>query len=261
MGAGCSSSSGGKTAEPQQNAVCPPRPAYLACDLVGPPVVERVRIGPVDVLLGQAAQFAEAVCQLNDSLNGLLLDVRLATGLLQGGFSLVLTPSPNIDIFSFELLTADGHTIEVAEAARVRGRDMTHGGRLAALDARLAQCLEDLADSFVRNVGVAVAALALSPSGELVSRAAGQAPDPVVEAFNRTMMDMRATLGSDYLLALHLHKARAFVCGSSCVSFRTSACGFGVDLNSPVRCALFGFVGERGWGYRHRNARHLGGPG
>ncbi|GIL55097.1 hypothetical protein Vafri_10716 [Volvox africanus] len=208
MGAGCSSSAG-KTAEPLKVPGCPGRPAYLACDLVGPPVIEKIGIGYVDNLNEQAAQLAETVCSLNDSLNGLLLDVRLATGFLQGGFNLQISPSPNVDIFTVELMTASGRSLEVAETARIRGQDLTRGGNLAVLDAKLAQCLEELADSFVRKVGMTSSYLKLSSSGILVPKNPDQTMDPVVGAFNQTMLEMRSALGADYLLALHVHKAHA----------------------------------------------------
>lgn len=78
--------------------------------------------------------------------------------------------------------------------------------RFAALDAQLAQCLEALADLFVSKVGVSGPFLMLSPIGTLVMKSQDEPLDPVVKAFNGTMLDMRSTLGSDYLLALHLHK-------------------------------------------------------
>ncbi|GLI67384.1 hypothetical protein VaNZ11_011565 [Volvox africanus] len=208
MGAGCSSSAG-KTAEPLKVPGCPGRPTYLACDLVGPPVIEKIGIGYVDNFNEQAAQLAETICSLNDSLNGLLLDVRLATGFLQGGFNLQIFPSPNVDIFTVELMTASGRSLEVAETARIRGQDLTRGGNLAALDAKLAQCLEELADSFVQKVGITTSYLTLRSSGILDLKDPDQPMDPVVGAFNQTMLEMRSALGAEYLLALHVHKAHA----------------------------------------------------
>ncbi|GIL82763.1 hypothetical protein Vretifemale_11699 [Volvox reticuliferus] len=208
MGAGCSLGAG-KTAAPLECPECPARPAYLACDLVGPPVIEKIGIGNVDNLNEQAAQLAETVCFLNDSFNGLLLDVRVATGLLQGGFNLQISPSFNVDVFTVELLTASGRSLEVAETARIRGQDLTRGGKLAALDAKLAQCLEDLADSFVGKVGITNSYLKLSSLGTLVPKNPDQPMEPVVEAFNKTMLEMRTALGADYLLALHIHKSHA----------------------------------------------------
>ncbi|EFJ48597.1 hypothetical protein VOLCADRAFT_90728 [Volvox carteri f. nagariensis] len=99
--------------------------------------------------------------------------------------------------------------LEVAEAARLRGRDLTRSGKLAVLDAQLAQCLEDLADAFVSKVGINGSLYALSSSGTLVPKAPDQPAEPVVDAFNQTMLDMRTALGEDYLLALHIHKAEA----------------------------------------------------
>lgn len=57
-----------------------------------------------------------------------LLDVRVATGLLQGGFSVALKETVNTDIFSVELLTADGGPLGVADAARLRARDLKGQG-------------------------------------------------------------------------------------------------------------------------------------
>ncbi|GFR52497.1 hypothetical protein Agub_g15067 [Astrephomene gubernaculifera] len=205
MGSGCSTS----VVNESEQSETPPRPVYQACDLVGLAVFEKVQLSSIDGFFEQAAQFSQGLCELNDAVNGLLLDVRLATGLLQGGISTALIPSPNVDIFSVELLTSDGRPLDVAEAARLRGRDLAAHGNLAACDKQLARCVEELSDFFVKNVGSKPPALSLSAQGTLVPRSSGEKLHPAVEAFNQAMLDMRTALGSDYLLALHLHKAQA----------------------------------------------------
>ncbi|KAG2494446.1 hypothetical protein HYH03_007498 [Edaphochlamys debaryana] len=77
----------------------------------------------------------------------------------------------------------------------------------AACDARLASALETLHDYFARNSGSSQPGLTLGATGLLVPRTPGARPDPAVDSFNSALTDMRAALGSDYLLALHLHKA------------------------------------------------------
>lgn len=72
-----------------------------------------------------------------------------------------------------------------------------------------------------------------SATGALVPRAALQAaagqpvprPDPAVEAFNGAVSNMRAALGADYLLALHLHKVGRGTKGRGVWSFIRSQGG------------------------------------
>ncbi|KXZ54851.1 hypothetical protein GPECTOR_4g923 [Gonium pectorale] len=130
--------------------------------------------------------------------------LRVAAGLLQGGFDVALEASPNVDAFGLELLTVDGCPLDTGHALELRRRNQ---GALAECDRRLAQSLERLSDLFARRAGEAGTGLALSACGTLAPREQGAAPDPAVGAFNAALLNMRVALGDRYILALHLHKA------------------------------------------------------